>query len=114
MTPGLTSAFSNYANNYLIGLGLSWNLSGIYTSSLGKKRVKENLKSVHAKYDAQRLKIETALSSVNARIHQQRIQLGENRMAVQEARKAYDLYLVVVTHFKHHPIAIWDFCSAGE
>lgn len=94
MTPGLTSGFSNYANNYLIGLGLSWNISGIYTSSLGKRRVKQTIKGVHAKYDMQKLQMETALSSVNSRINQQRIQLIQNRLAEQESRKAYDLYMV--------------------
>jgi hypothetical protein len=38
---GLTSGFSNYANNYLIGLSLSWNISGVYKSSLAKSDLKK-------------------------------------------------------------------------
>lgn len=91
---GLTSGFSNYANNYLIGLSLSWNISGVYTSSLAKKRSEKTVKSVQARYDTQKLQMETAMNAVVSRIGQQKQQVMNNRLAEQEARNAYDLYLV--------------------
>jgi outer membrane protein TolC len=94
MTSGLTSGFANYANNYLIGLGIRWNISGVYTISLAKKRAEKTVKSVQARYETQKLQMKTALDAVNSRISQQEGQLLNNKLAEQQAKNAYDLYLV--------------------
>ncbi|MEJ5963577.1 TolC family protein [Pedobacter immunditicola] len=94
ITSGLTSGFANYANNYLIGLGISWNISGVYASSLAKKRAEKTVKSIQARYDTQKLQMRTALDAVNSRISQQEEQLMKSKLAEQQAKNAYDLYLV--------------------
>lgn len=90
---GLSSGYHNYANNYLIGVGLSWNISGAYTSSLEKKRSTKSLQNQMAKYDLQKLQMNTALHAVSERIQQQEQQVIQSKLAVSSAGHAYTLYL---------------------
>ncbi|MET3114927.1 outer membrane protein TolC [Pedobacter sp. CG_S7] len=83
----------NYTNNYLIGIGLTWNISGAYTSSLEKKRAEKTVQSVVAKYELQKLQMNTSLAAVSERILQQQQQVLENNMAQNKAKEAYELYL---------------------
>lgn len=90
---GLGSGYHNYANNYLIGIGLSWNISGAYTSSIEKKRITKTLQNQMAKYDLQKLQMNTSLNAVSERIIQQRKQVQQSNLAVSNAERAYNLYL---------------------
>lgn len=83
----------NYSNNYLAGIGLTWNVSGAYTSSLEKKRAEKTLQSMVSKYELQKLQMNTSLRAVSARIFQQQQQVKENTTAQKKAKQAYELYL---------------------
>jgi outer membrane protein TolC len=90
---GLGSGYHNYANNYLIGIGLSWNISGAYTSSIEKKRSTKTMQNQMAKYELQKLQMNTSLNAVYERILQQCQQVQQSNRAVSTAQSAYTLYL---------------------
>lgn len=90
---GLGSGYQNFANNYLVGIGLSWNISGAYTSSLEKKRSQKTIEGVQAKYDLQKLQMNTSLQALSSRINQQEQLLKESDKAFKKASDAYELYL---------------------
>ncbi|WP_214227782.1 TolC family protein [Pedobacter sp. B4-66] len=90
---GLGSGYQNFANNYLVGIGLSWNISGAYTSSLEKKRSQKTIEGVQAKYNLQKLQMNTSLQALSSRINQQEQLLKESGKAFQKASDAYELYL---------------------
>jgi outer membrane protein TolC len=90
---GLASGYQNFANNYLVGIGLSWNISGAYTSSLEKKRSQKIVEGVQAKYDLQKLQMNTSLQALSSRISQQEQLLKESDKAFKKASDAYELYL---------------------
>ncbi|SMC89623.1 TolC family protein [Pedobacter nyackensis] len=90
---GLGSGYQNFADNYLVGIGLTWNISGAYTSSLEKKRSKKTIQGVQAKYNLQRLQMSTSLQALSSRITQQQQLLKESDKAFKKASDAYELYL---------------------
>ncbi|WEK17740.1 MAG: TolC family protein [Candidatus Pedobacter colombiensis] len=90
---GIASGYRNYANNYLVGVGLSWNISGAFTSSLEKKRVEKTIQVQQAKYEQQKLQMNTSLNAVTTRIVQQKQQIEQSHIAVNTAKEAYTLYL---------------------
>lgn len=91
--PGIGSGYQNLANNYLVGVGLTWNIGNAYTSSLERKRSQKTIKGVQEKYNLQQLQMNSALSAVSVRILQQRTLLGQTQKAFAKASEAYELYL---------------------
>lgn len=90
---GIVSGYHNYANNYLVGIGLSWNISGAYTSTLEKRRARKVVQGALAKYNLQKLQMNTSLQALSARITQQEKLLLESGKAFKKATQAYELYL---------------------
>lgn len=91
--PDLSAGFNHPARNYLVGVGLTWNISNIYTGSLEKKRTAKVLEGSKFTYDLQKLQMNTALQAVTSRIDQQLKQVTNTRLALRKAQQAYDLYL---------------------
>lgn len=87
------AGFENSANNYLVGLGLTWNLTAAYNSGLESKEAEQQLLAAKARYDRQALQLNSTLQAVEARMQEQLKQLSGTAQAVQSARAAYDLYL---------------------
>ncbi|WP_069658437.1 TolC family protein [Arcticibacter eurypsychrophilus] len=90
---GIGSGYQNFSNNYLIGVGLTWNISGAYTSSLEKRRAEKTIQGVQARYDLQKLQMSTSLQALSLKIAQQENLLEESYKAFKKAVDAYDLYL---------------------
>ncbi|MBB6269753.1 outer membrane protein TolC [Pedobacter cryoconitis] len=88
-----SAGFNNIAHNYLIGIGLTWNLSNIYTGSPEKKRTAKTLQSSKFNYDLQKLQMNTAIQAINSRTDQQLKQVKNTRLALAKAQQAYELYL---------------------
>lgn len=87
------SGFGNPANNYLLGIGLTWNISDAYTSSLEKKRADKVWHGSIHRYELQKLQMNTSLNAVTTRIEQQLNQVTRTTQALISAGQAYDLYL---------------------
>ena len=90
---GLGSGYQNFADNYLVGIGLTWNISGAYSSSLEKKRSQKTIQGVQAKYNLQKLQMSTSLQALSSRITHQQQLLKESDKAFKKASDAYELYL---------------------
>lgn len=85
--------YQSMANNYLVGLGLTWNIGNAYTSSLEIKRTRKTIQGVTEKYKLQQLQMNTALSALSARILQQQGLMRQTERSFAKALDAYDLYL---------------------
>lgn len=88
----LTSGFQNVSNNYLAGIGLTWNISDIYSGSLEKKRVAQQTMAAQSRYDLQKIQLNTGIQSINANITEQMKQVSKSDAAVQKSKEAYELY----------------------
>ncbi len=88
----LTSGFQNVSNNYLAGIGLTWNISDIYSGSLEKKRVAQQIIAAQSRYDLQKIQLNTGIQSINAKITEQIKQVSKSDSAVQKSKEAYELY----------------------
>ena len=85
--------FNNTANNYLVGIGVTWNITGLRTNYLkGEKLFKdaESTKLLHSQYEQAMV---ADLSASQAKIFQQSRQLQKTRLAVKESQNAYNMYL---------------------
>ncbi|MBB5646724.1 TolC family protein [Pedobacter cryoconitis] len=89
----LSAGYTNTARNYLVGIGLTWNLSDIYTGSFAKKRTAQAVQASKFSYDLQKLQMNTALQAVGSRVNQQLKQVANTRLALAKAQQAYNLYL---------------------
>ncbi|MGA9652144.1 TolC family protein [Pedobacter sp.] len=87
------AGYGNYANNYLVGIGLTWNLTNIYSSGISRKRIGESVRSTQARYDLQRLQMQTTLRAQYESIAAQYQKLAQQETAVAKAESAYALYL---------------------
>ena len=89
---GWVNSFTNQATNYLVGLGITWNLTGIYNKNLEKKRTVERRKMAESGYQQQELKIEAGIRATGSLIAEQIKQVAKTKLAVSKAEEAYLLY----------------------
>lgn len=85
--------FNHPTNNVLVGIGMSWNITGLRTNRLkGEQLFKEaeSTKLLHMQY-AQAMQAD--LSASQSRIAQQYKQLQKTMLAVRQSQDAYDMYL---------------------
>lgn len=81
------------ANNFLIGVGITWNLNKAYNTRLESNLAEQALLTSVSRYDVQALKLTTTLKALAAQIQVQKEQIDEARQAIQHARQAYDQYV---------------------
>ncbi|GAC1310079.1 MAG: hypothetical protein NVSMB24_26640 [Mucilaginibacter sp.] len=88
-----SAGFNNLANNYLVSVGLTWNITGAYTSTLQKKRLEQQVQGNRYGYNLEEKQLKTELGSTYARLTDQLQQADKTQRAVSKAIEAYDLYL---------------------
>lgn len=88
-----SAGFDNMANNYLVGVGLTWNITGAYKSMLQRKKLDQQVQGNKYGYDQEEKQLQTELGSSSARLTEQIRQAEKMQRAVGKAREAYDLYL---------------------
>lgn len=93
-----SKGFDNPANNYLVGVGLTWNISKAYASINKQKRIRQEEIASQSRLDTKSLQLHTDLLSASNRIKEQSKQVIKTTEAVVYARKAYDLYLSRYQH----------------
>lgn len=90
---GYSAAFNNMAGNYLVGVGLTWNISSLYTSTLQKKRAAAEVRANKYDYEREQLAVNTRVSAIAANLNEQLKRSVKTNAAVVMARRAYELYL---------------------
>jgi outer membrane protein TolC len=81
------------ADNYLVGISLTWNVTGVYTSHIQKKRLEQKVQATQYGYTLEALQLKTQLKSSSVLIEEQVNQSEKSLIAVNKALEAYDLYL---------------------
>lgn len=87
------NGFNNSTNNMLVGIGLTWNITSIYTNRLkGDSFFKEatSTKLLQAQYEQA---MEADLSASQTKIFWQFKQIQKSELAVRHAKNAYNMYL---------------------
>src|SRR5690606_7700821 len=85
--------FNNTTNNFLAGIGITWNLTSLHTNRMkGEQLFKEaeSTKLLHSQYQQA---MQADLSASQAKIIQQYEQLQKTKLAVQQSQDAYNMYL---------------------
>lgn len=88
----LTSGFGNGSNNFLVGIGLTWNISDMYSGAFEKKKIVQQTIAAQSRYDLQKIQLNTGIQSINAKITEQIKQVSKSDAAVQKSKEAYELY----------------------
>jgi len=85
--------FSNNANNFLAGVGITWNISNLLTNSYksqGLTKEAESVENLHAQYEQA---MQADLTAAQVRISQQFKQIEKTSSAVKQASDGYTMYL---------------------
>jgi outer membrane protein TolC len=85
--------FSNSSNNVLVGLGLSWNLTNLYSNKLkanAQFKKAEKAKFMQSQYELQMV---ANLEAAKSKISEQQKQLTKTAEAVKHVLDAYDMYM---------------------
>ncbi|WP_118196461.1 TolC family protein [Albibacterium indicum] len=89
---GWANSFDNQASNYLVGVGLTWNITGLYDKNLEKRRAAELGKMAQSSYQQQELRIDAGVRSASSQISEQIKQVAKTKLGVEKAEQAYLLY----------------------
>lgn len=85
--------FNNTSNNFLAGIGVTWNLTSLHTNRMKAEKLfkdAESTRSLHLQYEQA---MQADLSAAQAKISQQYLQLQKTRFAVKQSQDAYNMYL---------------------
>ncbi len=86
------NGFNNGSANYLIGVGITWNLTGIYGKSLKRKEIEQQGKIAESNYKQQELELNAGILSAHSQISAQVKQVSKTKIGVEKANEAYLLY----------------------
>lgn len=95
---GITSAawndgFTNSTNNYLAGIGITWNITSLYTNKLKGEALHKQAESVKSTQLQYQQAMQADLIASIARIQHQYQQLQKTKLAVKQSGDAYQMYL---------------------
>lgn len=85
--------FNNTTNNFLAGIGITWNLTSLHTNRMkGEQLLKEaeNTKYLHSQYEQA---MQADLSASQVKITQQFQQLQKTKIGVHQSQDAYNMYV---------------------
>lgn len=85
--------FANSVDNYLIGVGLTWNFTNLFTNKYKQEHFSKQAKSVDFQKEQYALQMKTQLESSVVRINEQQKQLQKTKQAIEQAHQAYTMYL---------------------
>lgn len=90
----LSAPWNNNVGSYLIGVGVTWNLSSLYQNKTKQKIAGHEIASAKANYAASQLQLNTLYASALASWKQQCQKLKDAQIAFKSSQEAYDLYTV--------------------
>ncbi len=85
--------FNNGTNNYLLGVGVTWNLTNMYANRIKKESHYKEAESKRHLYTQYEQSMQANLMASGAKIDEQRKQLSKTTISVKHALDAYNMYL---------------------
>nr|WP_294928737.1 TolC family protein [uncultured Flavobacterium sp.] len=85
--------FNNTTNNFLAGIGITWNLTSLHTNRMKGEQLFKEAESTKLLQSQYQQAMQADLSASQAKIVQQYEQLRKTKLAVQQSRDAYNMYL---------------------
>lgn len=85
--------FSNTAKNILLGIGVTWNITDVYTKKQKGNSLKKDAESINFLNKQQELAMQSDLSATQNKITHQYVEVQQTKDAQEEAEKAYEMYL---------------------
>ena len=90
---GFSAPWKNNTTGYLIGVGITWNLSSLYQNRLKQKIAEKEIATANANYDEANLQIKTSYTAAVRRWQQQKEKVSDSRIALDASQQAYELYV---------------------
>jgi outer membrane protein TolC len=85
--------FSNTSNNFLAGIGITWNITSLHTNHMKGEQLFKEAESTQLLQTQYEQAMQADLSASQTKIIQQYAQLQKTRLAVQQSQDAYEMYL---------------------
>jgi outer membrane protein TolC len=85
--------WKNNTGSYLVGIGVTWNLSSLYENKVKQKIAEKEIQSAKSDYDEANLQLKTSYAAAVSRWKQQREKVTDARTALHASQQAYDLYV---------------------
>jgi outer membrane protein TolC len=85
--------FANSTNNYLAGIGITWNITGLHANRLKGAGLLKEAESTEHKREQYQQAMQADLSSLHVKAVQQYQQVKKAGMGVRQAMAAYDMYI---------------------
>ncbi len=84
--------YQNPHDNYLVGIGLSWNLSNLYDQRLRSSQYQEQVNQQQAELNTAHRELTRQQQAAHTQLEQQRQQIEDAETAYRAARQAYELF----------------------
>ncbi|MGN6295876.1 MAG: TolC family protein [Ginsengibacter sp.] len=88
-----TESWKNATGSYLVGIGVTWNLSSLYENKVKQKIAEKEIQSAKADYDEASLQLHTSYAAAVSRWKQQKQKVEDAQSALHASQDAYDLYV---------------------
>ncbi|WP_239016369.1 TolC family protein [Sphingobacterium corticibacter] len=85
--------FSNTTNNFLAGIGITWNLTSLHSNRAKVEQLFKEAETTKLLQSQYQQAMQADLSASQAKIVQQYQQLQKTKLAVQQSQEAYNMYL---------------------
>lgn len=89
----ISDPWKNNTAGYLVGVGVTWNLSSLYQNKVKQKMAEKEIQSAKSDYAEANLQLNTAYNAAISRWKQQRQKVTDSRTALTASQQAYDLYV---------------------
>lgn len=90
---GFTEPWKNNTAGYLVGVGVTWNLSSLYQNKTRQKIAEKEIRAAKANYEDANLQIKTSYAAAISRWRQQKEKVIDAQTALHASQQAYDLYV---------------------
>lgn len=88
-----SDGFNNGAKNFLVGVGVTWNITSLRTNYFKGEELLKEAESQKLLYSQYELAMQADLTASQAKIFQQSEQLQKTRLSVNQSQDAYNMYL---------------------
>lgn len=85
--------FSNAIDNYLVGVGITWNFSSLLTNQHKKQTLNKQAESAEKKHQAYQQALQANIEASQVQLREQVHQLQQTHQAIVHATEAYLMYM---------------------
>lgn len=85
--------FSNSVDNYLVGVGITWNFSSLFTNQYKKKALNQQAESAEKKHQTYEQALHANIEASQVQLTEQVHQLQQTHQAIVHATEAYTMYM---------------------